>query len=329
MSEYRSAQHGGTPVSAPKHWAHVGESTFVAGMWFLYGVHRLMGRLPFLACLYPVVLYYWATRREARQASFEYLSRMQARHGSLGSLPGRRHTLRHFLSFADTLLDKMLAMSGGSGRLRVVGHEPLLRMIERGEGAMLITAHVGCLELCQAIAELRGSFRLTVLVHTAHAERFNRMLSRLRPDSGVSLMQVSDVTPATAVLLSDKVARGELIAIAGDRVPLQPGANTTTWAPFLGRAAPFPAGPYVLASLLKCPLYAMLCLRESGGHAVYFEPLAQRVELPRATRAQALARHADVFASRLEARLAQAPYEWFNFFSFWEQPLAVPRHDNT
>ena len=317
----------GRSAGSPGHWAQVGESTFVAGMWFLYGVHRFLGRLPFLLCLYPVVLHYWLTRREARRASLEYLQRMYA-HGAIRSLPGRRHTLRHFLSFADTLLDKMLAMSGGgSGRMRYVGHEPLLRMIERGEGAVLVTAHVGCLELCQAMAERQHGFRLTVLVHTAHAERFNRLLRRLRPDHGVTLMQVSEVTPATAVTLADKVARGEFVAIAGDRVPLRPGANTVAWADFLGRQAPFPVGPYVLAWLLKCPLYAMLCLRQPGGHAVYFEPLAQRVELPRAQRAQALARYAAAFATRLEARLAQAPYEWFNFFSFWGQPVAAPHHD--
>jgi predicted LPLAT superfamily acyltransferase len=83
----------------------------------------------------------------------------------------------------------------------------------------------------------------------------------------------------------------------------------------------------VLAALLRCPLYAMCCLREAGGHVAYFELLAERVQLPRAERAQAVARYAAAFATRLEARLAPAPYEWFNFFSFWEQPVAVPPDD--
>ncbi|RYF38224.1 MAG: acyltransferase, partial [Comamonadaceae bacterium] len=26
------------------HWAHIGESTFAGGIWFLYGVHALAGR---------------------------------------------------------------------------------------------------------------------------------------------------------------------------------------------------------------------------------------------------------------------------------------------
>ena len=33
------------------HWADLGESTFVAGIWFMYGVYRLFGRLE--ACPLP------------------------------------------------------------------------------------------------------------------------------------------------------------------------------------------------------------------------------------------------------------------------------------
>jgi predicted LPLAT superfamily acyltransferase len=178
---------------------------------------------------------------------------------------------------------------------------------------------VGCLELCQATAERRPGLRLNVLVHTAHAERFNRVLRRLDPGSGVKLLQVSEVTAATAVLLADKVARGEFVAIAGDRVPVAAGPASTTRVRFLGHAAPFPIGPYVLASLLKCPLYMMACVRDGDGHAVIFERLAERVALPRGRRSAALAEYAAQFAGRLEALLVRSPYDWFNFFPFWEQ----------
>ena len=309
------------PAKPATHWAAIGESTFAAGMWFLYAVYRALGRLPFLLCLYPVVLYYWATRPLARRASLQYLGRMQACHGVLGGAPLWRASLRHFLSFADTILDKLLAAGGHYpvDRLRFVGREPLLALIERGQGALIVTAHVGCLDLYQAVAACIPGFKLTVLVHTAHAQVFNRALRRLRPDSGITLLQVSEVTAATAVLLSKKVADGELVAIAGDRVPLCCGAGNVTHAAFLGQRAPLPVGPYVLAALLKVPLYAMLCLREGRGHTVYFDALAERVELPRARRAQAIAEHAARFAGQLEARLKKAPLDWFNFFPFWDQ----------
>lgn len=348
----KSKSEGGSPAQAASeadrsprssqssHWAHIGESTFVAGLLFLYGVHRLLGRWPFRLCLYPVVFYYWATRPLARRASLDYLRRLQARHPVFAHAPGTLHSLRHFIAFADSLLDKLLALSGRYRfeHMRFTGREPLFAMIERGQGGIFITAHIGCLELCRAaIGDRHAALRLTVLVHTAHAERFNRVLQRLGNDastphgSRVQLLQVSEVTPATAVLLAEKVAQGEFIAIAGDRVPveLHNHASKTVRAPFLGAEAAFPIGPYVLAALLRCPLYLMACTRVTvpgpsgkplSSYELRFEPIAEQVLLPRANRQGALAELAARYALCLESTVARSPYDWFNFYPFWDSP---------
>jgi len=41
------------------HWADIAESTSVAGVRFLCGVHRWLGRWPFRLCAYPVVFFHW------------------------------------------------------------------------------------------------------------------------------------------------------------------------------------------------------------------------------------------------------------------------------
>jgi len=318
-----------------RHWSSIGEETFVAGMWLMYVLFRVGGRLPFRLVLYPVVLWYWAIHRGAREASLEYLQRLQQATGALGHAPGRRDTIRHFLSFAETILDKMLAVGGRYrlDRIRFVGRDAIDSMVKARQGALLVTAHMGCLEMCQASAESTPGMKLTVLVHTVHAQRFNRMLERLSPGRGISLMQVTEISPATAVLLAERVERGEFVAIAGDRVPIVAGRASAVQVPFLGHEAPFPTGAYMLASLLKCPLYTVGCIRQDDTHEVVFERLADRVVLPRGDRVGACAVYAAAFAQRIERQLARAPFEWFNFFSFWNQPgaLSAPptpaRHD--
>lgn len=301
------------------HWAQIGESTFVFGMWWLYHLHRVLGRWPFLLCLYPVVAYYWLMRPLARRASLQYLQRLQQAHGVWPHMPGWWHSQKHFRMFAQVILDKLLALTGRyrTERVRFDGRQPLLELLEHGQGAIIVTAHMGCIELCQAIAKQRPNLRLNILVHTKHAEQFNRLLQRLAPHSGVRLLQVSDFSAATAMLLAERVARGEFIAIAGDRVPVHD--SKTTRAQFLGHEASFPCGPYVLAALLKCPLYFMGCVHEGTGYAVEFVPIATQVELPRAQRNEALAAYAQQYALHLERLLLKAPYDWFNFFPFWDQ----------
>lgn len=314
-----------TAASNAPHWAQMGESTFVAGMWLLYQVHRFLGRWPFLLCLYPIVTCYWLASPVARRASLQYLQRMQAAHSLWPTTPGWRQSQRHFRVFAEVILDKLLALTGRYrfDRVSFTGHESLVALLQRGQGAVVVTAHMGCIELCRAIAEQRSGLRLSVLVHTAHAQRFNRLLQRLAPGSGVQLLQVTEFNAATAMMLGERVARGELIAIAGDRVPVR--ESRVTHAPFLGHQAAFPCGPYVLASVLECPLYFMGCVHDGAGYAVEFVPLAERVLLPRARREQALAEYAGLFAQQLERMLRKAPYDWFNFFPFWDQGAASAR----
>lgn len=315
-------QHSDSPAqraAAPTHWAQIGESTFVAGMWLLYNLHRLLGRWPFLLCLYPVVAYYWLTRPLARRSSLQYLQRMQQAHGLWARMPGWWHSQKHFRMFAQVILDKLLALTGRyrTERVRFNGDQPLLELLEHGQGAVIVTAHMGCIELCQAMARLQPNLRLNILVHTKHAEQFNRLLQRLAPDTGVRLLQVADFSAATAMMLAERVACGEFIAIAGDRVPVHD--SKTTRAQFLGHEAAFPCGPYVLAALLKCPLYFMGCVHQGRGYAVEFVPIATQVQLPRARRNEVLAEYAQLYAQQLERLLCQAPYDWFNFFPFWEQ----------
>lgn len=305
---------------AAVHWASIGEDTCAAGIWCLWGLHCLLGRWPMRLVLYPVVIYYWASRRTAREASLQYLRRLHASGGLPGTTPGWGHGLRHFFSFAETIADKLLAVSGRYrfDRVRYEGLDTMQALLASGRGGVLVTGHVGCLELCQAAAGRQPDLRLTVLVHTRHAERFNRVLRRLDPASPVRLLQVTEVDATTAILLGERVANGEFIAIAGDRVPVH--AGKTAQVRFLGHDAPFPVGAYVLAALFKCPLLMLGCVRVGKGHVVSFETLAERVELPRAGRDRALAAHAAQFAGRLEALLLKAPYDWFNFFPFWAQP---------
>ena len=301
-----------------EHWADIGESTSVRGILLLCAVHRWLGRWPFRVCVYPVVLIHWLLNGTARRASLQYLQRAHAFHGVPAVRPGMRQSLHHFAMFAETMLDKILALGQRYpvAKVRMERHG-MVASVEEGEGGLIITAHLGCLELCQVMADQVPGFRLTALVHTAHAERFNRLIRRLDAGSRVELLQVTDLGPAHAVMLAERVARGEFVAIAGDRVPLRGGRSVK--APFLGHEAPWPIGAYVLGAALRCRVFTMACMREGDGYSVRFDPFAERITLPRGSRDEALAGYAAQFSAWTERQVRLSPYDWFNFYPFWDQ----------
>jgi predicted LPLAT superfamily acyltransferase len=309
MSAQDLAQRG-------RHWASINEISFVAGMRLLFWICRLFGRWPFRVVLYPVLGWYLLTKPLPRRASGDYLRRVAARTGR--RQPG---VLRHFAAFGEAILDKML-LWGGLFKLDTVsffGEEAVNQAAAQGRGGLLICSHLGNLELCRVLSRQRTDLKLTVLVHTRHARAFNQMLARLNPDSQLNLMQVTEMSPATAMLLSERIGQGEFVVIAGDRVPVSHHPRVAV-ADFMGAPAAFPVGPYVLASILQCPVYLLFSISTGRRAEVHFELFRDAVRIPRKDRDAALAALAAAYAQRLEHYCLLAPLQWFNFYDFWHLP---------
>jgi len=319
-------------TAAPRdsgHWAGVAEVGSAFGMSFLYWVYRLFGRVPFRLVLIPVALYFFCFKARQRAASLEFLARCHALDPQCPR-PSAYNSFRHFLSFGEAMLDKLVAWNGGLGFQDVTfeGYDPVRAAMDAGRGALLIGSHLGNLEVCRVLSQQRKGLRLRVLVHTRHAQNFNRMMQRLNPQSHVSLQQVTELGVAEAAELSAWVESGGFVLIAGDRVPVPNAAGVraerVTHAPFLGHSAPFPMGPWLLANVLGCPVFSLFCVRMGGRFRARFEMLGDRVELPRKAREQALQSWVLRFAQRLEREALLSPLQWFNFFPFWASPVGHP-----
>jgi predicted LPLAT superfamily acyltransferase len=302
-----------------RHWAQIDEISFVAGIRLLFWLGRALGRWPFRVVLYPVLLWYVIAKPWARAASKDYLSRLAKCDANTAVDGGIVSVLRHFASFGECILDKLLLWCGlfDVALVELHGAEPIAELIADKRGALLICCHLGNLELCRVMSRRQPGLKLTVLLHTKHATRFNRLLAQVNPDSQIDIMEVTELTPAAAALMKDKIERGEFIAIAGDRIPVT-APPRVAMAPFLGAPAPFPIGPYVLASLFQCPVYLIFSLRTRRGWEIHFERFRESIRLPRKARAAALDDLAGAYAQRLESYCKKAPLQWFNFYDFWQ-----------
>ena len=297
-----------------QHWSQTREVTRTWGIGFLLAVFRFGGRSLFHATLWPVVFCYWLLNGHARRASTLFLSRAFACRREKRPLFA---SLRHFFRFADTILDKILAASGSLSRkdLVVINSETLH---SSQTGGIIVTSHTGCLELCQVLAHLPNAHRMHVLVHTAHAAKFNTIIARFNPAFQASQIEVTSIGPDTAIRLSEYIERGDLVAIAGDRTAI--GSESSLVAPFLGHEAPFPVGPFILSMLLHCPVWSMICTRDPQRKARYkvtFQRLATPDHIPRTKRQEHLQNVVNAWANELSERILESPYDWFNFFDFW------------
>ena len=303
------------------HWARMGEAGFVSGMKFLFAVYRWLGRWPFRIALYPVLAWYVVTRAVARVSSREYLAQLHEYTHGESPRPTLLNVLRHFGAFGETLLDKLLVWSAPEriGNVVVQGGEPLIEMLEAGRGGVMVASHIGNFELCRALAkQRRAALKLTIFTHTRHAQQFNKLMRELAPGSQVDLIQVTDLSSATAVLLAERVARGEFIVIAGDRIPVSDQGRSVP-VTFLGAPAQLPVGPYMIAAILKCPVFAVIASRRATETHITIAKMADTVSLPRQNRMVMVSQLAQQYADLLAEECRLAPLQWFNFFPFWAQ----------
>ena len=303
-----------------QHWAHIGERGTLTGLRFIGALDRLFPRWVGHLVLYPVTLYFFLSHPRARRASRQFLK-------AAGQPPSLGQSFRHFFSFSISILDKVAAWYAPS-RVPVELPEEVrtlfVQTLAQGRGLLLLSAHLGNLELARAIATLVPGVHINALVYTQNSRKLNAMLEETSEEYALKLICVDEIGPDTAVMLRGKVEAGEVVVIVGDRVPVMLGSPKVK-ADFLGAPAPFAVGPYVLAHVLECPVLLFFCLRGERGYRVYMEPFAERIVLPREGRMQAAAAWAGRYAARLADYAARFPLQWYNFYDFWaEDPSSTP-----
>ena len=294
-------------------WRKVPEAGTVLGIRLLVLFARMFGRRIAGWFLYILAFYYALIRGTARRASRDYLRR-------IGQPATFANVVRHIHTFAQVSLDRLFFLTGKlkSFEFEQRNHDKLVQASRSGRGVLLLGAHLGSFEVMRCRAK-EFNVPINVVVDFSNAERVNSVLRSLAPDIDTRLISLGTDPLAAMLAIRAAIERGELVAILGDRTPsARTGSARVVKSQFLGAEAAFPAGPWLLAHSLRCPVYFVAGVYTRPNHyALHFEFLADEVRLDRQDRAAALARYAQTYASMLETYARSAPLNWFNFFDFW------------
>jgi Predicted acyltransferase len=278
---------------ASPHWARQQEVKGLWGMRLMLLVWRLLGRKAFSLLLYPVVGVYWLTAATARRASQQWITRVREQFAARQMpIPPTLTSYRHFQRFGEAMLDKIASWRGelqfGRDVVFTAGAEETLN-ISDPRGKLLLVSHLGDVEACRAMAQLQGGKTINALVFSENAQRFKQIMTEMAPQAGLNLMPVNDIGPDTAILLQEKLDRGEWIAIVGDRIAVNPqrgGEWRVCWSRFMGQAAPSRRGhlsspPFCAARLICFSLSASrancaFTASRSPTRCYYRAPIANR-----------------------------------------------------
>jgi len=268
---------------------------------------RAIGRL----VLYGIATYYVLFAPQARRYSRDYL------HRALGRWAEWSDGFRHVFSFASTIHDRIYLLNDRFDLfdIEVIGAEALHAALEKQPGALLIGAHLGSFEVLRAVGRGRVGLKVAMLMYEENARKINATLEAINPAATQDIIALGHMD--SMLQARDKLDQGYLVGMLADRGL---GDDTTVDCDFLGEPAPFPVGPFRMAAMLRRPVFFMTGLYLGGNrYQIHFEPLADFSETPRSEREAAMRAAQQRYAERLSHFCRLAPYNWFNFFDFWQK----------
>ena len=279
---------------------------------------------------YPVSLFYLIFNKNARVSARLYQKQMKEY--TKGKVPGRVRAYRQILSFALCLLEKMEGWLGKVKFNRVeLQNDDVGEMVERlkrGESALLMVSHLGNMELMRSLQDyitgLCGrKVPVVIIMDINMSANFTQTLKEINPDYSMNVIDASSFGPESTVYLEEQAEQGALIVAAGDRTAVH-NRDKVIKKPFLGREAPFPYGVFLIPALLKLPVYFMFGMRSrmsifNPKYEIYIEKSNVDFNCARKEREGRITECCGEFVEKLEKMAIKYPYQWYNFFNFWNQ----------
>jgi len=268
------------------------------------------GRSPSRVLLYFIAAYFCAFAPTARRHSRAYLRR------ALGREPTALDRFRHVLTFATTIHDRVFLVNERFDLIHIdiEGREVVQSALQAGQGAFLMGSHLGSFEVVGAVGLRQPGLRVAMAMYEENAHKVNRMLAAISPAARPDIIALGQLE--AMLKIRERLDAGMFVGVLGDRTL---GHEPTVAVEFLGETAHFPTGAMRAAALMRRPVIFMIGLyRGRGRYHVVFAPLADFSAVGAPEREAAVEAAVRRYAALLALYCRSDPYNWFNFYDFWQ-----------
>jgi predicted LPLAT superfamily acyltransferase len=293
-------------------WLQRPEAGSAFGYRLISTFARLCGRTAARVVLFPITAFFLLRRAPERRAARAYLAL------ALNRAPTWRDVAKQFYYFASVILDRMFLLSESFKRfdIQVHGLDGLRAAWARKQGVLVFGSHLGSFDALRVLGEIRKDVKVRVVLDTEQNPALTRFLNAFNPELARSIINARQDGTVTALAIKEALDEGALVTLLVDRA--RPG-NQVTLVDFLGRKAPLPTGPWQIAAALKVPVVLCFGLYRGGNrYELHFEEFAETLRVERSDREGSLNAIIQRYADRLAHYTRSAPYNWFNFYDFWQ-----------
>lgn len=260
--------------------------------WFIY---KNFGEIPVRLIAFCMTIIVFLTAKERRQISEKFFKRI--------GKPPLISTFKLFLNYANSLVDKMIAFSGNLDTNKIIFQTP-----KDFAGTFFISTHVGNVEILRSMLTTTPDTRINVFLQSSACKIFNNFLKRLEVKVNLEVLAVENISPNTSITISERLEKGEVVFMAGDRVSAQ-NANKFYERPFLNDKITLPIGILKFALMMHSPICFITCIKEGDKYKVFtkeFQPKSNK-------KTENLEQLQNEYVNFLEENAKKYPYQYYNW----------------
>ena len=290
--------------------------------WHLHGLNTgtIFGLTQWGVTHFPLRLSYaighlgtWLAYHGMKQATAALIDNLRVVLPALDERERRELALRTYRSYARETIDFIRSFSMDRRELAAM-LSPLSnydRVRSSGKGLLLLTGHIGNIELGVVILRAFYDFPLTVVVLHEPDPRVNAQRRKLRALLGVESLEVRQEM-GTALHIRRLLAEDRAVALVSDRSL----GRDRVEVEFFGRPTGFLRTPALIGYLTGAPLVPSFIVRQPDGRYAGFG--LDPIYVPQTGDRNANVRAAmQSFASALENVVREYPHLWYHFYPYW------------
>jgi lauroyl/myristoyl acyltransferase len=255
----------------------------------------------------------WLAFHLMRQATAALIGNLRVVAPDLGERDLRRLALRTYRSYARETIDFICGLS--------MSRQELVSCLSRasaftqarpdGNGMLLLTGHIGNLDLGAMILRVIFDWPLTAVVLPDDDPAVAEHRRQMRDSLGIESIVVRGSVD-TALRVRRRLAENGVVVLVSDRALGRDRVDVE----FFGRRTAFLRSPALMGYLSGAPLVPSFILRQPDGRYAGFSLDPIRVERTgdRDANVQAAMQ---AFASGLEHIVREYPHLWYHFYPYW------------
>jgi len=295
-------------------WEGKAKGTPLGYKIFIFVIKKLGLNVAYFV-LYFVSFYYVIFSFSTTRTSY-YFFRRRLKKSFIQSLIG---VCKNYFVFGQTLIDRTAISFGLKDKYVFTydGKEKLQKMLDKGEGGFIYSAHVGSFNIARYFFDefdMIGT-GVNLLVTDQENEQIKQYVGAVSSGTAMKCIVIQE-DMSHIFQMNDALANGEVIVFVSDRYV--EGVQYMEQKLF-GKTAKFPSGPYKLAARKKKPILFMYIMRGKGKEYNLYarEPIFSDESIKPSHILKE-------YIKNLEIMIRKYPLQWFNYYDYWNDLKTNP-----